>query len=188
GRAGAAPPQGVRAAGPAARERRSGPDPRPAHRPRLGRRLRGRHQDPRRARQAPPLQGRGGPVQPHPHRHHPRPGLQVRGPPGLIVRSGPACGSWVGRRVRTAAVLLRASASGAVPGDRRGPRPAHLPRRLVRVSPPTYATETPRDPTRPWAPSPFRRLAKTHALSVAGDAIFTTTIAGLVFFNVSDLN
>ena len=56
------------------------------------------------------------------------------------------------------------------------------------VSPPTYATETPRDPTRPWAPSPFRRLAKTHALSVAGDAIFTTTIAGLVFFNVSDLN
>lgn len=56
------------------------------------------------------------------------------------------------------------------------------------MSPPTYATETPRDPTRPWAPSPFRRLAKTHALSVAGDAIFTTTIAGLVFFNVSDLN
>ena len=59
---------------------------------------------------------------------------------------------------------------------------------MVAVSPATYAAETPRDPTRPWAPSPFRRLAKTHAMSVAGDAIFTTTIAGLVFFNVSDLN
>jgi Na+/melibiose symporter-like transporter len=44
-----------------------------------------------------------------------------------------------------------------------------------------------RDPTRPWAPSPFKRLARTHALSVAGDAMFTTAMAGLVFFNVSDL-
>ena len=56
------------------------------------------------------------------------------------------------------------------------------------MSPATYLTEQPRDPTRPWAPSPFRRLARTHAFSVAGDAIFTTTIAGLVFFNVADLN
>jgi len=47
--------------------------------------------------------------------------------------------------------------------------------------------ERPRDPSRPWAPSPFKRLAHTHALSVAGDAMFTTAMAGLVFFSVTNL-
>ena len=48
----------------AARERRPGADPRHADRPGVGRRLRGRHQDPRRPHQAAALQGRGRPVRP----------------------------------------------------------------------------------------------------------------------------
>ena len=44
--------QGVRAARAAAAQRRTGADPRPADRPGVGRRLRRRHQDPRRPRQA----------------------------------------------------------------------------------------------------------------------------------------
>ena len=43
---------------PAARERRAGADPRDADRPGVGRRLRRRHQDPRRPHQAPAVQGR----------------------------------------------------------------------------------------------------------------------------------
>ena len=58
----AAPAQGVRAAPRPARQRRPGADPRPAHRPGLGRGLRRRHQDPRRPREAPPGQGRDRPV------------------------------------------------------------------------------------------------------------------------------
>lgn len=46
----------------------------------------------------------------------------------------------------------------------------------------------PRDPARPWAPSPFTRLARTHGLSVAGDAIFTTAMAGTVFFSANSLD
>jgi hypothetical protein len=46
----------------------------------------------------------------------------------------------------------------------------------------------PRDPARPWAPSPFGRLARTHALSVAGDAMFTLGMAGTVFFSVSSFD
>jgi hypothetical protein len=45
-----------------------------------------------------------------------------------------------------------------------------------------------RDPSRPWAPSPFGRLARAHALSVCGDAMFTTAMAGLVFFSVTRLD
>jgi hypothetical protein len=48
--------------------------------------------------------------------------------------------------------------------------------------------DQPRDPSRPWAPSPFGRLARAHALSVCGDAMFTTAMAGLVFFSVSRLD
>ena len=55
--------EGVRAARAAARERRPGAHPRHADRPGLGRRLRGRHQDPRRPRQAAAVQGRARPVQ-----------------------------------------------------------------------------------------------------------------------------
>lgn len=45
-----------------------------------------------------------------------------------------------------------------------------------------------RDPARPWAPSPFTRLARTHGLSVAGDAIFTAAMAGTVFFSANSLD
>jgi hypothetical protein len=45
-----------------------------------------------------------------------------------------------------------------------------------------------RDPQRPWAPGPFTRLARTHALSVAGDTAFTVAMAGTVFFSVNDLD
>ena len=41
-----------------------------------------------------------------------------------------------------------------------------------------------RDPRRPWAPSPFTRLARTHAASVAGDALFAIGLAGSVFFSL----
>lgn len=48
--------------------------------------------------------------------------------------------------------------------------------------------DQPRDPARPWAASPFKRLARVHATSVAGDATFNVAMAGLVFLNVTDLN
>jgi MFS family permease len=41
-----------------------------------------------------------------------------------------------------------------------------------------------RDPRRPWAPSPFTRLARTHAVSVSGDALFAIGLAGSVFFSL----
>jgi hypothetical protein len=41
-----------------------------------------------------------------------------------------------------------------------------------------------RDPRRPWAPSPFTRLARAHAASVAGDALFAIGLAGSVFFSL----
>jgi MFS family permease len=51
------------------------------------------------------------------------------------------------------------------------------------------ATSTPpRDPGRPWVPTPFTRLARTHALSVAGDTLFTAAMAGTVFFSVADFD
>ena len=53
--------QGVRPAGDAAAQRRPGADPDAAHRPGLGRRLRRRHQDPRRPRQAAARQDRARP-------------------------------------------------------------------------------------------------------------------------------
>ncbi len=42
-----------------------------------------------------------------------------------------------------------------------------------------------RDPRRPFIASPFTRLARTHALSVGGDALFTVGLAGTIFFAVS---
>lgn len=42
----------------------------------------------------------------------------------------------------------------------------------------------PSDPRRPWAPSPFTRLARTHAASVSGDALFAIGLAGSVFFSL----
>ena len=35
--------------------------------------------------------------------------------------------------------------------------------------------------------SPFTRLARTHVLSIAGDALFAIGLAGTVFFNVTDI-
>lgn len=42
----------------------------------------------------------------------------------------------------------------------------------------------PRDPTRPFATSPFGRLARTHAVGIAGDALFAIALAGSVFFSL----
>lgn len=56
------------------------------------------------------------------------------------------------------------------------------------VSAGPFAADQSRDPTRPWAASPFKRLARVHAASVAGDATFNVAMAGLVFLNVTDLN
>lgn len=41
-----------------------------------------------------------------------------------------------------------------------------------------------RDPQRPFAPSSFTRLARTHAASVGGDALFAIALAGSVFFSL----
>ncbi len=70
--------QGVRTPPSAARQRGPRAAPRDAHRPRVGHRLRRRHEDPRRAREAPAVEDRARPRQSHPDRHHPRPRLQVR--------------------------------------------------------------------------------------------------------------
>lgn len=45
-----------------------------------------------------------------------------------------------------------------------------------------------RDPRRPWQPSPFARLARTHFFSVAGDVAFTAALAGTVFFGAANLD
>ncbi|CAB4322802.1 MAG: MFS transporter [Actinobacteria bacterium] len=41
-----------------------------------------------------------------------------------------------------------------------------------------------RDPRRPWASTPFSLLARAHAASVAGDALFAIGLAGSVFFSL----
>ena len=41
-----------------------------------------------------------------------------------------------------------------------------------------------RDPKHPFVASPFTRLARTHAFSVGGDALFAVGLAGSVFFSV----
>ena len=53
----------------------------------------------------------------------------------------------------------------------------------VPTSPPLTSGAT-RDPRRPWAASPFTRLARTHAASVSGDALFAIGLAGSVFFSL----
>jgi hypothetical protein len=53
---------------------------------------------------------------------------------------------------------------------------------------PTDATTVRRDPRQPWVPTPFTRLARTHAFSVAGDTLFTAAMAGTVFFSVTDFD
>ncbi|VWX45583.1 DNA-binding response regulator, OmpR family, contains REC and winged-helix (WHTH) domain (fragment) [Micrococcus sp. 116] len=50
----------------------------------MGLRLRGGHQDPRRAREAPALQDRARSLEPPLPRHGARPGLQVRGLTGAL--------------------------------------------------------------------------------------------------------
>jgi len=50
---------------------------------------------------------------------------------------------------------------------------------------PGRADVTPaRDPTRPFATTPFTRLARTHAFGIAGDAMFAIALAGSVFFSL----
>jgi Major Facilitator Superfamily len=51
------------------------------------------------------------------------------------------------------------------------------------VTPPERLV-TARDPRRPWALSPFSLLARTHAASVSGDALFAIGLAGSVFFSL----
>ncbi len=47
-----------------------------------------------------------------------------------------------------------------------------------------YPQPSARDPRRPFVSTPFTRLARTHAFSVAGDSLFTVGLAGSVFFAV----
>lgn len=54
--------------------------------------------------------------------------------------------------------------------------------RVSEVTPPM--PDPARDPRRPWALSPFSRLARTHAASVSGDALFAIGLAGSVFFSL----
>ena len=71
--------QGVRPARVPDAQQRPGAHPRSVDRPGVGRRLRRRHQDARRARQAAALEDRGRPGQPGPPGDGARPGLQARG-------------------------------------------------------------------------------------------------------------
>ena len=71
--------QGVRAARDVPAQPRPGAHPRPADRPGLGLRLRRRHQDPRRPREAAARQDRARPGRAELPRDGPRPRLQVRG-------------------------------------------------------------------------------------------------------------
>jgi MFS family permease len=41
-----------------------------------------------------------------------------------------------------------------------------------------------RDPRRPFVTSPFARLARTHALGIAGDTLFAIALAGTIFFSL----
>ena len=59
---------------------------------------------------------------------------------------------------------------------------------MTSVTNPATSTPPRRDPRRPWVPTPFTRLARTHALSVAGDTLFTAAMAGTVFFSVADFD
>ena len=77
-RGGQAAQEGVRAAAPAAGEPGTGADPRGPHRPGLGQRLRRRHQDPRRAHQAPAHPDRGGPEEARAHHDGARRRLPIR--------------------------------------------------------------------------------------------------------------
>ncbi|MCC5953926.1 MAG: MFS transporter [Acidimicrobiia bacterium] len=45
-----------------------------------------------------------------------------------------------------------------------------------------------RDPRKPWAPTAFTRLARTHATNVGADAMFALAMAGTVFFSVTNLD
>lgn len=56
------------------------------------------------------------------------------------------------------------------------------------VTPRATTAAASRDPRRPWVPTPFTRLARTHALSIAGDTLFTAAMAGTVFFSVADFD
>lgn len=66
----------------------------------------------------------------------------------------------------------------AVRGRTTGTAPAHGARRAP------FGVPAPRDPRRPFTTSPFTRLARTHALGVAGDALFAVGLAGSVFFSL----
>ncbi len=55
---------------------------------------------------------------------------------------------------------------------------------LLPAPPPPPGGPTIRDPRKPWAVSPFSRLARAHAFGVAGDALFAIGLAGSVFFSL----
>ena len=121
-----------------------------------GSRLRGRHEDARRAHQAAPLEGGGRSVEPHPDRHDPRSratSSKRRGSPA------PAGGSYDG---------LVTPADGVPGGPARGRDGGE--QRPVR---------------RPLVVTPFARLARTHALMAAGDAVIAIALAGSLFFDIS---
>jgi hypothetical protein len=63
--------------------------------------------------------------------------------------------------------------SAAGSGRDRGARPASRAPTVVG-----------RDPRRPFAVSPFARLARTHAAGIGGDALFAIALAGSVFFSL----
>ena len=54
----------------------------------------------------------------------------------------------------------------------------------MNVTSETPAVPDGRDPRRPWAASPFSLLARAHAASVSGDALFAIGLAGSVFFSL----
>src|SRR5690606_18485316 len=156
GPAGEAAAQGVRAAGGPAGQRRPGADPRHAHRPGVGHRLRGRHQDPRRPREAAPGQGRGGPVVADADRHDPGPRLQVRHASNV----GPHATPSASRRLLPSHPMATAN----------GWQPLSPPRRRAGAA--------------AFVMAPFTRLARAHAAAVAGDTLIALALANSLFFDI----
>ena len=115
--------EGVRAPAPPARKSRPRAHPRGAHRPRLGQRLRRRHQDPRRAHQAPAHADRSGAEEPHAHLHRSRRRLPLRGREGLAKDwvATEVRGEHVGQSNRAVRLAIRLYERRPDPRPRRGP-------------------------------------------------------------------
>ena len=155
GRAGQAAAEGVRAARAAARSTPVGCCPRHAHRPGVGHRLRRRHQDARRARQAPAGQGRG-------RSRRTRPASSRSAASATSTRRRAAAE----RSPFCASADRRSPRSCGVPGPYHDPRPGR--RRSTPAGAHCSCQAAAAEGASAFVVSPFTRLARTHAVGGRG--------------------